>query len=368
MTVRVLLLADTHLGFDLPTRPRVPRRRRGHDFMANYRRALAPAFAGEVDLVIHAGDVFDRPRVPHTLVYEAFEPLRRIADSGLPVFVVPGNHERSRIPAARFARHPRIHVFDEPRSFLLERGGVRIAVGGFPYRRKDVRTLFGDLVEATGLTDVAADVSLLCVHHCFEGATVGPADYTFRSAPDVVRAADVPERVAAVLTGHVHRHQVLTTDLGGRPLAAPVLYPGSVERTAFAEAGETKGYLLLEVDGSDPPGGRLRSWRFEELPARPMVVRDLKVEGLGRSDLLRLVSTEVARAPADAILRLRLRGGLRPEARAALAARRLRAITPARMNLEVIGLDDRGAPRRRSDRRRPRSGADTEAGQLVLGV
>ncbi len=55
--LRVLLLADTHLGFDLPWKPRVERRRRGPDFFANYRRALAPARRGEVDLVVHGGDV-----------------------------------------------------------------------------------------------------------------------------------------------------------------------------------------------------------------------------------------------------------------------------------------------------------------------
>jgi hypothetical protein len=41
--VKVLLLADTHLGFDQPQRPRVERRRRGPDFFANTRRALEPA-------------------------------------------------------------------------------------------------------------------------------------------------------------------------------------------------------------------------------------------------------------------------------------------------------------------------------------
>lgn len=41
--IRVLLLADTHLGFDLPLSPRVDRVRRGPDFFANTRRALEPA-------------------------------------------------------------------------------------------------------------------------------------------------------------------------------------------------------------------------------------------------------------------------------------------------------------------------------------
>jgi DNA repair exonuclease SbcCD nuclease subunit len=56
--VRILLLADSHLGFDLPVRPRTTRRRRGHDFLANYAAALQPALTGEVDLVVHAGGVW----------------------------------------------------------------------------------------------------------------------------------------------------------------------------------------------------------------------------------------------------------------------------------------------------------------------
>ena len=33
-TVRILFLADTHLGYDLPFRPRIKRRRRGPEFFA----------------------------------------------------------------------------------------------------------------------------------------------------------------------------------------------------------------------------------------------------------------------------------------------------------------------------------------------
>jgi len=36
--VRVLFLADTHLGFDMSFRPRVERRRRGPEFFANFER------------------------------------------------------------------------------------------------------------------------------------------------------------------------------------------------------------------------------------------------------------------------------------------------------------------------------------------
>ena len=83
---------------------------------------------------------------------------------------------------------------------------------------------------------------VLCVHQCIEGAVCGPPPgFTFCEGEDVVRTDELPDDVALVLSGHIHRHQVLRSDLRGRPLAAPVVYAGSVERTftvraAMAEA------------------------------------------------------------------------------------------------------------------------------------
>jgi len=334
-SVRVLLVADTHLGFDLPLQPRVARRRRGHDFLANYSTALAPALAGEVDLVVHGGDVFDRSRPAPSVAYQAFEPLRRVADRGVPVFIVPGNHERSRLPHLRFAQHPGIHVFDAPRTFVTTVRGVKIAVAGFPYERHNVRAAFPELLRQSGWEDEPADARLLCIHHCVEGATVGPANYTFRSAADVVRLRDVPPAFAAVLSGHIHRHQVLTTDLGGRPLDTPVLYPGSIERTALAEIGETKGYLIVDVGmASDGAHAHLR-WEFRPLPARPMIRRELDVGGLTGAQLSAAVQDMIAASPPDAVLAIRLAGTPSDEQWRAVSAARLRAMAPPSMNAAV---------------------------------
>lgn len=348
MFLRILLLADTHLGFDLPLTPRVQRRRRGHDFLANFHLALAPALAGEVDLVVHAGDVFHRARPHHTLVAQTFAPLRTIADRGIPVFVVPGNHERSHIPHVRFAAHPGIHIFDRPRTFRMNIGGRHVALFGFPYERDVVRRRFPELVAATGWAAGREDVSLLCVHHCFEGATVGPAGFTFRRGPDVIRCRDVPHGVTAVLTGHVHRHQVLTTDLDGRPLPAPVLYPGSTERTAFAEKDEPKGTVLVEVDAGGPRRAPELRWRFRKLPARPMVVAPVSAHDIDPAELRARVRAAVERAPSDAVLRLHVQGPVPGPARSVLAAATLRALAPATMNVDVVLADE---PRR--SRRRP---------------
>lgn len=361
--IRILLLADTHLGFDLPVRPRVERRRRGHDFQANYEAALAPALDETVDVVVHGGDLFHRPRVPPSLAWQGLEPLVRVADAGVPVVLVPGNHERSRIPHARFARHPRVHVLDRPRVVDLEVRGTRLRFVGFPFDRR-VRERFPELLRRTGWRPGGGSTDLLCLHQCVEGATVGPSDFTFTNGPDVVRARDIPAGFVAVLSGHIHRRQVLTTDLRGEPLAAPVLYPGSVERTSLAEREETKGYMTVGVagdgavpsgvafngvapdgttgDGAEPP---LR-WRFHPLPARPMVVRELDLHGLSATAVDAALRATLRDAPRDAVLRVRTRGAPATDrARRVLAASHLRAITPPGMNLEVRDVEARFEPR-----------------------
>jgi DNA repair exonuclease SbcCD nuclease subunit len=331
--IRILLLADSHLGFDLPLNPRINRRRRGHDFLANYSAALQPALSGEIDLVVHGGDVFNRSRPPSSVAWQAFEPLTRVADRSVPVFVVPGNHERGRIPHLRFAQHPGIHVFDSPRTFVSEVKGVRVAVSGIPSERDDVRSRFGDLVAATGWSGVDADARLLCLHQCVEGATVGPANYRFTTAPDVIRGSDFPRGFAAVLSGHIHRHQVLTTDLCGRALPAPVLYPGSIERTSIAEADEDKGFMIVKL-AIDESAVKV-SWHFRELPARPLVRHDLPLDGLEAGQVESAIRSLVANAPADAVVSIRVTGEITEHVSRVLSARFLRALAPATMNLDV---------------------------------
>lgn len=362
--IRILFLADSHLGFDLPVRERIQRRRRGHDFLANYARALAPALAGDADLVVHGGDVFNRSRVPASLAWQAFEPLARVADAGVPVYIVPGNHERGRIPQIRFARHPRIHLFDRPRTFVAEVRGARVAIAGFPSERHDVRAKFVELVEGTGWRSEGADLRLLCMHQCVEGATVGPANYTFTTASDVIRGSDVPAVFTAVLSGHIHRHQVLTKDLRGKALPAPVLYPGSIERTSFAEADEEKGFMMVEVT-PDASVGRVE-WRFERLPARPLVRRELHVEALSGEALESAVRSFIAEAPEDAVLTIRIIGAMTADASRRLSAANLRKMAPASMNVDVRAAEFMAPSRSDSSARPPASGAAVL--RLELGV
>jgi exonuclease SbcD len=332
---KILFLADTHLGFDLPIHPRINRRRRGPDFFENFNRALEPALRGEVDLVVHGGDIFYRSRVPAVHVTGAFEPILKIAEQGTPVFIVPGNHERSRIPHSLFAKHPNIHIFDRPKTFTSNSRGATLSLSGFPYHRNDIRNYFKTLVDQTGIHQTEADVSILCIHQIVEGAKVGPRNYTFRTNSDVIKGREIPRGFAAVLCGHVHRAQVLSSDLSGKPLESPVLYPGAIERTSVAEKDEEKGYFIIRLAPSSRRGGSLLSYSFVRLPTRPMYDIPIDVIGLDngalRSRLVKIISS----LDPDGVVRVKVHGPFSEQTHPVLNAASLRSLAPPTMNIHL---------------------------------
>ncbi len=281
-TLRLLLLADTHLG--LPST----------ESFASFERALLPAHRGEVDLVVHGGDVLYRSRVKPDLVLRAFAPLKRVADAGVPVLVVPGNHERSAIPFPLLAAHPGVHIVERPGTVALTVRGTSVSISAFPNDRDSIRETFGDLLERTEWRSSPADIRLLAMHQTVEGASVGPVGYTFRSAPDVIPGRAIPHGFAAVLSGHIHRHQVLTADLRGRALAAPVFYPGSTARTSAAERNEAKGTVTMEI-APDSRGGRVAAWTFHELSPAGAITEDANPRWTYAA--LRAAGREIPRAP-----------------------------------------------------------------------
>jgi DNA repair exonuclease SbcCD nuclease subunit len=190
-----------------------------------------------------------------------------------------------------------LHLFDRPRSIVLEARGVRVAFLGFPYAW-DVRRRFPGLLAAAARDAARADVRVLCVHQCVEGATCGPGHYTFRDGADVIRAADLPRDVVVTLSGHIHRHQVLRP-----PGRTPVIYAGSVERTSFAEAGEPKGFVVLELTRAG-----LGGVEFRPLPARPMMTRSVGCDDVDTAGAHARIAAAVASTPEDAVVRLRISG------------------------------------------------------------
>ena len=332
--LRIFFFADSHLGFDDPVRPKIERRRRGEDFHTNYLRILEHAKQSSADLVIHGGDMFFRSKVPYSLVAKAFAPLLELADRGIPVVIVPGNHERSKLPVSLFEHHENIFIFEKPQTFLLHIKGLTLSVAGFPCLRNGIRDRFKELYGQTGQNQIRADFKLLVLHQAIEGAVVGHQNFQFRFGPDIIRGRDLPNGINAILSGHIHRAQVLKYDISGQQLNAPVFYAGSIERTSLAERNEVKGYFEFEVARSSS-NSILMSTLFHELPVRPMHVILVHLNQMPCDQLYKELLAEIGSLPHDSIVHIRLNGAFDTEKFPWLSAPVLRSMLPKTMNIEM---------------------------------
>lgn len=129
-----------------------------------------------------------------------------------------------------------------------------------------------------------------------------------------------------MLSGHIHRHQILT---GAHP---PVIFPGSIERTSFAEMCEIKGFLELHVHSTDRGVGV--ETIFHRLPTRAMADIVLH-EWLVPSTLDAYLEAEVSALDDDAIVRLKCAGIPSRAILRLLSREHLERIFPVTMNVQL---------------------------------
>lgn len=147
----------------------------------------------------------------------------------------------------------------------------------------------------------------------------------------MVRINDIPPEFSAVLSGHIHRFQVLKHEA-----KETVFYPGAIDRVSFAERKETKGYLRLKIDfpafdNSQP----FLTWAFHRLPTRPMESVSIRPGFMGKEALAVLIRRELEAFKADAIIRIKIIGRVTSEQWEVLSAKSIRVLAKPTMNVTV---------------------------------
>jgi DNA repair exonuclease SbcCD nuclease subunit len=276
--------------------------------------------------------MFFRSKIPHSIIEKAYEPLVAVANAGIPIYLVPGNHERAKLPNHLWLAHPYINVFDQPKTFRQNVGDTTIALSGFPFARK-VKRDFKTLLHQTNYQENKADFHFLCLHQTFEGAKVGPSDFTFRVGPDNIPGSEIPDAFTAVLSGHIHRSQCLTHTLDHQPIAAPVIYSGSIERTSFAERFEEKHYVIIKIDPESK--GQNPIIEFFPLSTRHMVKIEIPTQDKPLAVIKSTIQEKLSILDPDSIIRIQLTGPNAEDIQGSLSASHLRLLAPPTMNISL---------------------------------
>ncbi|MFX1286504.1 MAG: exonuclease SbcCD subunit D [Promethearchaeota archaeon] len=338
-SIRFLHLGDTHFGAHYAQRPKnLHRRAYGELFFQKVEEVVNKAITEhEVDFIIHSGDFFNRSQPSPEIVDRGIKAFQLASKKEIPVFILPGNHERSRLPLGLipFTDHETIKLFRKPCSYIYEKNGIIIKITGFPYIRRNVNLKFDSLVKrawcnSNGKNTKRPNYSILMIHQLVEGSCI--ENYTFRKGGhNVILFQQIPNWFNYVACGHVHRFQFLYStkvhlshstsrfysieqdcdshkwqftdrqSIAFTPFKDPIIsYTGSPERVSFAERNEPKGYIIghLRLLPSEP---RIQTARFQfyELNAIRMVYLVWDLNKANIDDYINLTLKELYRIHSE---------------------------------------------------------------------
>jgi exonuclease SbcD len=241
------------------------------DFLKSLDTIVDTAIQEKVDLVLFAGDAYkDRNPAP-TFQREWGRRVMRLSREGIPTLLLVGNHDTS--PALGRAHTldpfdtlevPNVRVVDTP-SFLrpVDLWDLPLQIIALPWISRSGLIASQELT-STELEKVNQAVEerlaaivqnflqeadhhlpvVLTAHASVQGAVYGGERSVMLGADLILPGSLVKDpRLDYVALGHIHKAQDLNEN--GYP---PVIYPGSIERVDFGEAGDDKYFVIARVE------------------------------------------------------------------------------------------------------------------------
>ncbi|MBT2385279.1 exonuclease SbcCD subunit D [Streptomyces sp. ISL-11] len=254
--MRMLHTSDWHLGRSFH---RIGLLRAQRDFIDHL---VAAVDEHRVDVVLVAGDIYDRA-VPPLAAVELFdEALHRLADAGVPTVMISGNHDSPRRlgVGAGLIERAGIHLRTDPAAcgtpVLLADAHGDVAFYGLPYLEPAlVRERLGaprgghTAVLEAAMERVRADLaarpagtrSVVLAHAFVTGGTPSDSERDITVGGVASVPAEVFDGVDYTALGHLH---------GCQTLGERVRYSGSPLAYSFSESDHRKTMWLIDLDAA----------------------------------------------------------------------------------------------------------------------
>ncbi|MFD6419376.1 exonuclease SbcCD subunit D [Streptomyces sp. NPDC060194] len=269
--MRLLHTSDWHLGRSLHRESLLEAQAAYLDRLLDVVREHA------VDVVLVAGDVYDRA-VPPLAAVDLFDrALHRLADAGVPTVMISGNHDSARRlgVGARLIERAGIHLRTDPSGcaepVLLSDDHGEVAFYGLPYLEPAlVREEFDadraghEPVLAAAMDRVRADLagrpgtrSVVLAHAFVAGGEPSDSERDITVGGVAAVPAGVFDGVDYVALGHLH---------GSQRITERVRYSGSPLAYSFSEADHRKTMWLVDLG----PGAEITAERVDCPVPRPL--------------------------------------------------------------------------------------------------
>jgi exonuclease SbcD len=328
--VKILHFADLHLGVETYGRinPETGLSTRLEDFLKALDKLVDYAIENKIDLVLFCGDAYKSREPTQTQQREFAKRIYRLSTSGIPVFLLIGNHDLPNAIGKATTTEifdtltvKNVYVSNRPEVHRIKTPSGDIQVVSLPWLRRsalltkeDTKNLtfeqINDKMQAAMTEVIASKVkgldpelpAVLAAHVWVTGAKVGSESSMTIGQEHALMVSNVANPAFDYIAlGHIHKHQVLNEN-------PPVVYAGSLERLDFGEADDEKGFYLVEIT-PDEKGKRRTSFEFHpSKEGRRFVTVNVNIEpdAIGPTSVVLQTIAEQQNAIKDAIVRLQL--------------------------------------------------------------
>lgn len=244
--MRFLHIADSHIGETQYAKndPKTGMNARSQDFLDAFKASAKIAQEKKVDVLLTVGDLFTRVNPHPRYLYEVMTTIEKLSDQGVTSIFVSGNHETPRTVRAFNPLHllehiEKVHVAVRPTTFSIDQ--VDFVCVPSPSNFDEISSLFQALTQEALLRS-KSQTKVLATHVPVSKAKLGSEQQLEFFGGDNLEIRKIPSKFAYAALGHVHMHQKLPHS------SMPVYYSGSTERYTFAEEGQEKYALLVDLD------------------------------------------------------------------------------------------------------------------------
>jgi exonuclease SbcD len=327
--LKILHFADLHLGVEtyghIDTATGLSTRQ--NDILSSLDRVIDYALQNDIDLVLFSGDAYKSREPSQTQQREFAKRINRISGSGIPIFLLIGNHDLPNAVGRATSTEifdtlaiKNVHVSNKPDIYPIQTKHGIIQIVSLPWLRRsallskeDTKNLnFEQLNQRMqeSLTNIintlAAKLdpglpSILAAHIWVVGAKLGTEKMMTIGQEHMLLLSNVANPAFDyVALGHIHRRQVLQNN-------PPVVYPGSLERLDFGDEDDEKGFYVIDIE-PDETAKKHTTFEFHPTNGRRFLTIEVNLSAQDRDPTAVVLKTIVEQQEKvkDAIVRLQL--------------------------------------------------------------
>lgn len=292
--MKLLCFADTHIGVKAHGKldPTTGFNTREIQSLNTLEEVCDYAINNNIEVVIFAGDMYKNSMPSPSLQDEVNKRIKKVADAGINFLILDGNHDVSKMenfvsPLKGFKTFSIKNVYHTRFHNEIIIDGYRFVFLPTYHTKEEIEKI----VEQTNY-----DLPVIFIGHMsIKDALLN--DWTVADK-EVYIDLEIfnKSNVAAVVLGHLHKYQILNSN----PL---VFYTGSTQRIDFNEERQPKGFVVLDVNGTNVTNEyiEVESQKFHtskhkfdnEALATSLIVDDLKKDAKKIKDAIVRVQVEM---------------------------------------------------------------------------